>query len=319
MSAKLTDFMAVDKNSTAILGKLLYFSLADILIEREKLEDICQAMSLPVTLGKRLSPIDSFRRATTAIKQSSHAKANTGRPYKVYCRDNERASSSISRELVKETLGTSTNRYKKLANIALDKVSEVMSYEVSDFDGEVDTYSLMAKAEENYALYKRCAGLSQIESMVEGFLAQMDSTKISIHGRLYFVPRKHESMVNLFEDFIGEIDRHNLNNGSITVNSIYMADDEKQRSKMANEFLSSTRSEIQFYLAKVDHLISTGCESLIIIDRWLNRIHALEAKKRMYEDILRTDLSNLGEEYENLRFMADELSARAIMAVKKSA
>ena len=36
----------------------------------------------------------------------------------------------------------------------------------------------------------------------------------------------------------------------------------------------------------------------------------------MYEDILRTDLSNLGEDYEDLRFMADELSARSVAVVK---
>jgi len=41
------------------------------------------------------------------------------------------------------------------------------------------------------------------------------------------------------------------------------------------------------------------------------KIAALEEKKRHYEDILRRELDGLDDEFENLRFLSQELSIRA--------
>ena len=49
----------------------------------------------------------------------------------------------ISRELVEETLGASSNRYKKLANIVLDKSTGVLSLEDVDDYSDVDINKLV--------------------------------------------------------------------------------------------------------------------------------------------------------------------------------
>ncbi|MDL2288129.1 hypothetical protein LJC32_01970 [Oscillospiraceae bacterium OttesenSCG-928-F05] len=309
----LSDFMAVDKSNSAILGKLLYYSLSNILIERDVLNTICTDMGIPVSPVRKISAIDAFKRATAALRLSDKTTVyGEPRTYKVYCRDNKRTSEGISRELVKEVLGERTNEYTKLANITYE--DDIYRYEITDYDSEVDAYSLCAEAGEKFELYKRCAGLSQISYLTESFLSAMESISISIHGRLYFVPRKHETMVDLFEDFVECLSKYNLDAGEsgskIIVNSTYLADDEKQRGKMADEFLSSTRQEIRFYIDRINNLIETQSTSTHIMDRWINKVQTLEDKKKMYESILRRDLNDLGEEYATLRFMTDELSAR---------
>ena len=69
--------------------------------------------------SNRTSMTDAFRSATGDIYVRIVTKEGI---YKVYCRDNKRIEKKlISRELVKETLGENTNRYRKLANINYDK------------------------------------------------------------------------------------------------------------------------------------------------------------------------------------------------------
>jgi len=47
------------------------------------------------------------------------------------------------------------------------------------------------------------------------------------------------------------------------------------------------------------------------MERWVVKVQALEEKKRHYEDILRQELDGLDDEFENLRFLSQELSVRA--------
>ena len=51
-----------------MLGKFLYFSLANILIEKDKLSELCDSLGMPYAGGKRLSLGDAFRSATGDIQ-----------------------------------------------------------------------------------------------------------------------------------------------------------------------------------------------------------------------------------------------------------
>ena len=63
------------------------------------------------------------------------------------------------------------------------------------------------RAEELFDIYKRCAGRKQIEGIIDDCLDMMEAIKISIHGRLYFVPRTHMAQLNIFEDFIEALEQ----------------------------------------------------------------------------------------------------------------
>ena len=88
-------------------------------------------------------------------------------------------------------------------------------------------------------------------------------------------------------------------------------DDAKQRDKMAIEFYNATRKEIEMYTEKLEHLISSGSQSPAVMDRWILKIERLEEKKQHYEEILKRELSDLDDQYDTLKFLAQELSARA--------
>ena len=304
----LDRFIAVTGDTSSVLGKIVYFSLADVMVDRDKLREICDSMGIPYYGGGRQTDSNAFRRATSDI--SDRIKAD-GHIYKVYCRDNEKGDDVLSRELVKETLDASTNRYAKLANIQYVSGTGQLLLASPEFDPLVSPYQYFRDAETLFEQYKRCAGRKHIETLTGNILDAMQAVKINIHGRLYFVPRSHMEQVTLFEDFVELLNQHNLSKGELTVNSMPVMDSEKQRKKMAAEFYTAVRKEIALYQQKVEDLIASDSRSAAIMYRWVMKIDALEKKKQEYEKILRQDLDQLDDEFMTLRIFSQELSRRA--------
>ena len=128
---RFEDFAAVSQDGGDVLGKVLYYSLSSILIDRDELESLCDAVGFPKGRSNRTAMGDAFRSATGDIYERRVVKTDSGpQIFKVYCRDNKGGNASvISRELVKETVHEDTNEYRKLANITFNKTSKLFSYE----------------------------------------------------------------------------------------------------------------------------------------------------------------------------------------------
>lgn len=311
----ISQFAAVNADSDEVLGKVLYYSLSSVLIDREELSDICEAVGLPRKPGNRLAVADAFRSATGDIDTHKLVQTDNGPLlYKVYCRDNRSPKGTISRELIKETVQTDTNQYKKLANISYDKQSGVFSYDNLAYDAQVEPLDYCLQARELFELYQKCAGRKQIETLAEGFLDSLHAVKVVSHGKLYFVPRDEMEQIALFEDFIELLEKHNRNTSPtrqpLDSNSMFVVDDARQRDKMAAAFYRSVRREIQQYEERATHLVQTGSQSPAIMERWILRIQGLEQKKHHYEQILQRELNELDSDFTSLRYLSQELQIR---------
>lgn len=117
--------------------------------------------------------------------------------------------------------------------------------------------------------------------------------------------------MDAFEDFITLLGGLNKKGTPLMVNSFYIIDDEKQRGKMTEEFYAAVKKEIAMYQEKVDYLIKSGSRSPAVMDRWVLKIQGLEEKKKHYEQVLRRELDGLDDEFTTLKFLSQELQARA--------
>ena len=309
----MKDFIgAAEGDKTHMLGKFLYFSLANLLAEKEALSKLCEDMGIPYAGGTRLSVGDAFRSATGDIKEQVPVTyMGETHIYRVYCRDNKRTSASVmSRELVKETLNQETNRYEKLANISYDKEDGAFRCDNMVPDDIVDVPKYCRKAEELFELYQQCANRKQIETICTNYLRSLEATKLSVTGHMYFVPNTHMDKVEIFEDFISLLGRLNRSGTPLTVNSFYIIDDAKQRDKMTEEFYLAVKKEISEYQERCDYFIKSGSQSPSIMERWVLKIQALEQKKRHYEQVLRRELDGLDDEFSTLKLLSQELQAR---------
>lgn len=188
------------------------------------------------------------------------------------------------------------------------------------YDSQIDAMAYCRRAEELFELYQRCANRRQVETICVNFLRILESTKLSVNGHLYFVPRHNMEKVDVFEDFVAELSRLSRNQTHLMANSIYIIDDAKQRQKMTEEFYSAVKKEISEYQERADYFIKSGCQSPSVMDRWVLKIQSLEGKKQHYEDVLRRELDGLDDDFATLKLLSQELSFRAqAIRAKKAA
>ena len=308
-------FMVVQGNNldeNQLLGKFVYYSLSDVLVDKTEFENICDSMNFPYS-GRRISVVDAFKNATGRITRSiTQTSSGAQEIFRIYCRDNMRDGQLYSRELVRETVGLSTNRYEKLANVCYDRSKDQMYCNIEQHDSTVDVAQLCDEMEQRFQVYRNCLGRSQIDTIVTHYLASLDTLPISIYGKLYFVPRDHMHKVDLFEDFLEALNRANRNDKPLIVNSFFVADDDKQREKMTAEFYTLVRKEAQEYQERAAYLINNGSQSPAILERWINRIRELEEKKQRFEALFRKQLDETDSEFDTLRLYSQELQMRAM-------
>lgn len=306
------NFIAVQENTNGIIGKFLYYSTSNILIDRVKFIEIGQSFGLPKFKPAKESKTGAYRNATTAIKERIQVKDGGGtQVYRIYCRDNKKEDAThIYRELVKETLNSRTNDYKKLANIIFDKESEMVYCDNEVYDADVNADEYCRRAMELYERFCTCYTTDHVESVIQDQLDRMQANKISIHGNLYFIPNPYLPLLNILEDYIDAISKQNLNDGLVMSNSMFVVDDERQRQKMTEEFYANYKRDIEFYQQRIQHFIDSGCASQAVIERWLLKIEALRQKKKTYEEVLQRQLDDLNTDYAMLQMQSEELRVR---------
>lgn len=308
-----SEIMFTTADGDGVLGKMFVYTLPSVLVPFPELREICMSLGMDCGRIQKPSAADAFRSATGDIRERIPVTAmGETNIYLAYCRDNKRTSADIlSRELVKETLNQRTNNYEKLANISYDKKDGVFRAENMAPDDAIDVPACCRKAEELFELYQKCANRKQIETICVNYLRGLEATKLSITGHMYFVPRTHMDKVDVFEDFIGLLGGLNRRETPLMVNSFFIIDDEKQRSKMTEEFYAAVKKEIATYQERADYLIKSGSQSPAVMERWVLKIQALEEKKKHYEGVLRRELDGLDDEFSTLKFLGQELQMRA--------
>ena len=301
-------------NQEDLLGKMVYYSLSDVLIDLAEFEKIRAACNIGGRAGTRISAANAFRAATGDVKGRVEIGGYSG---KVYFRDNKQRKGWISRELVMEEPDDHTNLYTKVANVVFNRNTEALSLENVSGASPVNAQDFYVQVCDLYEKYRRCVNRRQVETVATNILAEMNAIKIQTHGHMYFVPRSSMTYVSMFEDFIETLDKHTQNEGSLVVNSLFVVNDEKQRQKMTSDFYAAIRKEIEMYDESVRHLIDTGCQSAAIMNRWIAKIKALNEKRRMYENLFRDQLNEVNGEFSTLQGLSQELQIRVNSSLLK--
>ncbi len=91
MAQTMESLMAVNEKSEGIIGKFFYYSTSNLLIYKEKFQEIGMAFGLPKYRPARESKAGVYRTATTALKDRVTVKDGSGtNTYRIYCRDNKK-------------------------------------------------------------------------------------------------------------------------------------------------------------------------------------------------------------------------------------
>ena len=105
----------------------------------------------------------------------------------------------------------------------------------------------------------------------------------------------------------------------MTFNSMFAADDGRQRQEMTEEFYVNYKRDLEEYKERIQHFIDTGCTSQAVISRWLLKIEALQEKKKTYEEVLKQKLDALNSDCAMLQMQSEELRVRSVQGQMKLA
>ena len=67
----------------------------------------------------------------------------------------------------------------------------------------------------------------------------------------------------------------------------------------------------------IQHFIDNGCNSDVVISRWIQKIQGLQKKKKMYEEVLKRQLDALNSDYAMLQMQSEELRVRNLKGQTK--
>lgn len=302
-----------NQNDSNSLGKLLYYTVGNVLIGWQEFEDACGNAGIPCNIGNRRGFTASFRNATDEVRERREIEDNGRlRIFILYFRDSRPKKYLYSRELVKEELCTDTNRYTKLGSLWYDKRAHCTGMDNLVDDPLFDAAQYCRKAERLFSLYQSRIGRQQVSSVMRNYLRSMDCIKLQEHGNIYFVPHPNAEQADRLEEFAAVLNQINQNpRSSVSVNSVQIISEEKQRIKIAAAFSREALPEARQYAERANYLIQTNSPSPSIMERWFRKISRFQEKKDLYAGLLQAEFYDLDAEISTLKMLSQELRSRA--------
>ncbi len=301
------------QNDSNSLGKLLYYTVGNVLIGWQEFEDACGNAGIPCNIGNRRGFTASFRNATDEMRDCKEIEENGRlRIFILYFRDNQPKKHLYSRELIKEELCTDTNRYTKLGSLWYDKRERCIGMDNLVDDPLFDAAHYCREAERLFALYQSCIGRHQVSAVMKNHLLAMDCIKLQEHGNIYFVPQPNAEQADRLEEFAAVLNQINQSpRSSVSVNSVQISCEEKQRIKIAAAFSREALPEARQYAERANYLIQSNSTSPSIMERWIQKISRLQEKKALYAELLQAGFYDLDAEMSTLKMLSQELWSRA--------
>ena len=301
-----------------LLGKIIYFSLSNLFIDRENLSALCGEYEIPYTNGGRVSGTDAFRSATSSVSGRTVVEVDGQKLIcRVFFRENRRAATQISKELVLEVPGHDSNHYIKLANLCFDQDKQTVSRDNIMDDSCVDVQAYCTLAAERFERYKRCASRKKIETICTNSMYRMQATKMGSTAHIYFVPWTRVKEVDRFVDFIRALRRYSENGATLEIYSLPLLKNDEMQSLVSAAFCECMQKELQDCMDRLQYLLDSNSRSMIIMERWKGRIRSLERKRNDYESLLQTKMSSLDAAFDQLKGLHRELYEKVKLSLKK--
>lgn len=324
-----------DGNNTNIIGKLVYYTIGRALVRDERIKDILQACGIDENmLQGKFTNIHAFKTATKALeikKRNRDLGDGRNEMYRIRILDNEKEEDGdvIVREIKKEIIREKQNEMIHLGNFYFNRIVEKgnseepdplrhkcpVSYDIRAGASNELNFDLDAECNKTVDLYeyaKFCYNENRIVNFIDSYVkCELDASPVSIHGKLYFVPRYKNDELAKLEQFIVMIDDENELDGNINFASIPVMSEDKYIREYTKEFYAMAEQEIETYQKRFAHFIEQEQASEKIINAWIDKVSKFINKKAKYEDVFKQSLNNLDDDIQIINRQIRELTIRA--------
>lgn len=307
-------FMASENAGDSALGHLIWFSVGDLEITRQDIEDLAHKTNLPDRfLPPQIRPVDAFRRATAevggAISEGEEISES------ILVREVSSDKEGVTRHLVRETADKKNKRlsYAHCGTFIYDRERESMRG--TAYAEEVSP--AVQKASVLFQKYKYYYTADHIRRMVKHALAECQSVPLRTSGAVYFVPKRYGERIRSLRDFVKCLSGENTE-----IHLMPVVDMEEQREMLEEKLRSHVTAEVTRIgsalggnvdvLSVKSSLKDTAAQfastlkgnpeiSKTLVSSAVEHLQSLSLQVREYENLLETNLSEVRSSIDIIR------------------
>lgn len=304
---------AANNAGDSALGNLIWYSVGDLELKREEIENLANNAGLPDRfLPPAIRVVDAFRRATSevggVILNGTDKVTET-----LLVREVSSDKNGVIRHLVKETADKKHKQlnYDHCGTFKYDRQNEYMlgtSY-VDEVAPAVE------KAKTLFHKYRNYYIAEHMRRMVKTVLYDCQSITLRPSGAVYFVPKQHEDKVQALRNFMKCLP------GNTEIHLMPVVDLAEQREMLEQKL----RSHVNTELSRIGSMLGGNAEVLTVkqglkklasqfaetlrsaevskaaANNAVEQLQALNGQVRKYEGLLETNLSEVRSTLDILR------------------
>lgn len=288
---------AVSGEVDGILGVIVSFTIGDMRVPVDALEDIFERFEIPRDyLPNKIRPVDAFKKATKAAERT-------------FIRNDGGGGQIYKTLLVRPLLTTPTVVVRKLVEEVRDPANQRLIYD-SDvgtfvFNKAEGSFKIELKeeyrdlaAEINYLYDQYCNYFdgNAIRRMVRNFLDDKDPMIVRPHGGTYFIPKKYADEVEAFADMINYLATRYATTMWETVFLVTpFVDVTKNREFLMLRWQLFVKHKCRQALREMKRLEKEGRLNDAAKEKCMEEIEQLVQSTREYEALLERELNDASE------------------------
>lgn len=200
----LKNYAAVENVDGKPLGYLTWYTVSEIEITRDDLEDKLRNSGFESYMPRPISPSDAFRRATSECQRKNVETSQTGLYFNYLIREVYSDTKEIIRHLVIEA------RDKKSKKLYYEPDTAIIRYDKKGDRVDYQAFSQMADnlVQEALTLFNKhriTYTPRHIRDIVSTILSSMAPVPVRPSGGVYFVPQKYEDTLGSFVALVGQL------------------------------------------------------------------------------------------------------------------
>lgn len=292
-AAAIPDLKGQQDERYPILGDLIWYSLRDVRITRQDLENLFTKHGIShAHLPAEIREADAYRRATSDINTRQPRQLQDGTYEVLMVREVASNNDEIVRHLVREV------RDSKNKRLSYEQVGVLNFFRANnDFHtatGRPEYQQLLNDAAARYREYLQYYTGKHIREMVHGMIITCSPTNVRPAGGVFFVSKEHEALVNGLEGLVSDLNAYatpNTNTGEAVFEVVPLLDTQKQRALIFSKYELQVSGSVDKTLQELAELLkSDKMSSDIVKTRYVEQMKELRAGIEKYEALLESDL-----------------------------
>ena len=308
----------VDKpaQDTKFLGQLLWYTVTDLEITRNELEQIFSSVGLDQAhLPNEIKPVDAFRRATSAAeaKRLPHAKDQF---INLLVREVRSDDSEVVRHLVREVVDSNNVRlhYQEVATLSLSRGDGKMKVFPWPPATEAER-TACHEAQVLYEKFRQSYNGRHLREVVHDILETTGPVAVRPSGGVYFVPQQHEATIEKLKALVERLANYGTTGQRSKLYTVPVIDLVEQRKMVEESLVDQVGKESHGIIAEAAEILKSGKKVTTSLAQGLaERTRKLAGLTAQYEELLEQELTTVRSTLELARLQATALLGKVDVA-----